>query len=70
MIIFAASNGYLEDVHIDHIKAFEKELYSFMDTHFPEIGKEIKESGKLVKETEEKLKSAIVEFKVEFSNGP
>jgi F-type H+-transporting ATPase subunit alpha len=70
MIIFAASNGYLEDVHIDHIKAFEKELYSFMDTHFPEIGKEIKESGKLEKATEDKLKGAIAEFKVEFNNGP
>ena len=70
MIIFAASNGYLEDVHIDHIKAFEKELYSFMDTHFPEIGKEIKESGKLEKANEDKLKGAIAEFKVEFNNGP
>jgi F-type H+-transporting ATPase subunit alpha len=63
MIIYAATNRYLADVPVEEIKDFEKELYDFMDTQHPEIGKEIKTSGKLEAETEEKLKAAILKFK-------
>ncbi len=63
MIIFAATNRYLADVPVEEIKHFEKELYDFMDTHHPEIGKEIKSTGKLEDATGEKLKAAIEEFK-------
>jgi F-type H+-transporting ATPase subunit alpha len=63
MIIYAATNRYLADVPIEEIKQFEKDMYDYMDTHHPEIGKEIKSTGKLEAENEEKLKAAIVEFK-------
>ena len=63
MIIYAATNRYLADVPVDEIKGFEIEFYDFMDTHYPEVGKEIKTSGKLEADTEEKLKAAIVKFK-------
>lgn len=63
MIIYAATNHYLADVPVEQIKKFEKDLYDFMDTHHPEIGKEIKTTGKLEAEYEEKLKAAITEFK-------
>ncbi|HVI39939.1 MAG TPA: F0F1 ATP synthase subunit alpha, partial [Anaerovoracaceae bacterium] len=63
MIIYAATNRHLVDVPVDEIKEFEKKLYDFMDTHHPEIGKEIKTTGKLETENEEKLKAAIQEFK-------
>ena len=45
MIIYAASNGYLEDVPVDMIRPLEKQFYEFMDTHYPEIGREIKTTG-------------------------
>ncbi len=63
MIIYAATNGYLSDVEVEEIKDFEKELYDFMDTQYPEVGKAIKATGKLDPETEEKLKAAISKFK-------
>ena len=63
MIIFAATNRYLSDVPVEEIKKFEKDMYVFMDTHHPEIGKEIKATGKLEADAEEKLKAAIEEFK-------
>jgi F-type H+-transporting ATPase subunit alpha len=34
-----------------------------MDTQYPEVGKEIKTTGKLEAETEEKLKAALEKFK-------
>lgn len=63
MIIFAASNNFLEDIAVESIIDFEKKFYEYMDIHFPEVGKEIKTSGKLEEATEAKLRSAIEEFK-------
>lgn len=63
MIIFAATNHYLADIPVEEIKAFERDFYDFVDTHHPEIGKEIKSTGKLEGDTEEKLKAAIEAFK-------
>ncbi|GAB1475893.1 F0F1 ATP synthase subunit alpha [Bacillota bacterium] len=63
MIIFAASNNYLENIAVETIGDFEKKFYEFMDTHFPEVGREIKSSGKLEEATEGKLRAAIEEFK-------
>lgn len=63
MIIYAATHRFLADIPVEEIKTFEKELYDFIDTHYPEIGKEIKSTGKLEAELEEKLIAAITEFK-------
>jgi F-type H+-transporting ATPase subunit alpha len=68
MIIFAASNNYLEDIPVGAIRKFEKELYEFMDIHYPEIGKEIKATGKLNEALEKSLSKAIESFKEEFNN--
>ena len=37
IIIYAAVNDYLKDIPPAKIKEFEKELYTFMDAHHPEI---------------------------------
>jgi F-type H+-transporting ATPase subunit alpha len=63
MIIYAAINGHLADVLLNKIGEFEKELYKFMDTQYPNIGKTIKATGQLEDETEAALKDAIIEFK-------
>lgn len=66
MIIYAASNNYLEEVPIKDIKRFEKEFYQFMDSNYPTVGKSIKSAGKLESDVEEELKEAIVGFKKDF----
>lgn len=63
MIIFAAINQFLADVEVPAIKEFEAGLYDFMDTHHPEIGKEIKSTGVISDELDSKLRSAIKEYK-------
>ncbi len=63
MIIYAAVNGYLKDVPVESIQAFEEALYEHMDTHHPQIGKELVEKGELSKENESALISALEEFK-------
>lgn len=66
MIIYAAINHYLTDIGTGNVKVFEKEFYDFMDTHYSEVGKAIKESGQLDKDVEEKLVEGLEVFKKSF----
>jgi F-type H+-transporting ATPase subunit alpha len=64
--IFAAVNGFLEEVPVDDVKRFEKEFLDYINTTNPEIPKKIKETGKLDDELTEQLKKVISEFKRAF----
>jgi len=67
MIIYAASNDYLTDIDVSRIKTFEKELYNYMDTYYPEVGKSITETGVLGEEAEKMLQKGINECKEKFN---
>jgi F-type H+-transporting ATPase subunit alpha len=60
---FAASNGFLDDVPVDKIRSFETNLYECMDSNHPESGEEIKDKMILSGELEEKMRTALREFK-------
>lgn len=59
MIIYAAINNYLADLEITQVKPFEKELFDFMDTQYPEVAKSIRTTGKLEEEAEKQLQEGI-----------
>jgi len=63
MILFAAVNGFLDDVAVEKVRAFELGLYEFMDSNHPEIGAEVLEKMILSGELEEKMRAAIREYK-------
>jgi F-type H+-transporting ATPase subunit alpha len=63
MILYAAINGYLDDVPVDKVTAFEANFYRFMEANHPEIGQSIAGKKEITTEAEEKLKAAILEFK-------
>lgn len=67
MIIYAVTNGYLDDIPVEDITKFEREFIKFMQDTHPEVGEAIVESGKLEENTEENLKAAIKEFKDTFA---
>jgi len=66
ILIYATINGYLANIRTVDVKDFEKGLYSFMDTQYPEVGKAIKAAGQIEKDTEEKLKEALEIYKKDF----
>ena len=66
IIIYAATRKYLLDVAVDRIADFESELFTFIDTKYPEIPAGIKETKQLSEQQEELLKKAITEFKAQF----
>jgi F-type H+-transporting ATPase subunit alpha len=61
-ILYAAINGYLDDVPLDKITTFEANFHRFMEANHPEIGGSIANEKEITPETEEKLKAAIAEF--------
>jgi F-type H+-transporting ATPase subunit alpha len=62
-IIYAAVNGYLNDVEAPKVRAFESAFHRYMESNHPEIVKEIEEKKIIDPATEEKLKAAIQQFK-------
>ena len=66
IIIYAATRKYLLDVAVEDVQRFEKELFEYIDTKYPELPQSIKEKKQLDEETEGLLVKAIEEFKKEF----
>jgi len=63
IILYAVTNGYLDDVPVDGVIAWEGNFHRFMQTNHPELEQKINDDKEIKTETEEALKSAIVEFK-------
>jgi len=63
MILYAVTNGYLDDVPVDKVTAWEVNFHRFMQTSHPELEQRIDEDKETKPETEEALKAAIMEFK-------
>ena len=63
MILFAVNNGYLDDVPVEKVSTCEQDLYRFMDTNHPDIGKAIVADKEIKSETEAALNKALSEFK-------
>lgn len=66
IIIYAATNKYLLDVPTEDITRFEKELFEFLDTKYPQVASGIAQEKVISDSVEEDLKKAIVEFKTAF----
>ena len=63
MIIYAATKKYLIDIPVADILAFEKALFEYVDTKYPEIPEAIRTEKVMSEEIEAKLIQAIEECK-------
>jgi F-type H+-transporting ATPase subunit alpha len=66
MVIFAVTNGFLDDVQVPDVKRFETEFLQFMESRHAEIGKEIGSTGALSDDLGQALEAAIKEFRSVF----
>jgi F-type H+-transporting ATPase subunit alpha len=63
MILFAGTFGYLDEVPVESVAEYEKQMLEFAGTKYPEILKEIKEKGIISDELEGKIKKVLDQFK-------
>jgi F-type H+-transporting ATPase subunit alpha len=62
VVLYAASNGYLDDIEADSVPDWESQFRDFMrDTH-GELLESIRDEQKLSDESEEKLREAVEHF--------
>ena len=61
--LYAAVNGYTDDIPVEQVRLFEEEFHKFMDLNYPDVLADIRDTKDLLRETEEKLKEAIMRFK-------
>ena len=64
--IFTGVNGYLDDVPVARVKAFEKEFLAFLDKSYPDILHDVETKKVIDPALEQKLKSAVEKFKTQF----
>ncbi|MCK5053223.1 MAG: F0F1 ATP synthase subunit alpha [Anaerolineales bacterium] len=62
IILFAATNGYADDVNVDQIGEWEKALLRNIETSHPEILKDIAKAKAITDEIETKLHQAVETF--------
>ena len=67
IIIYAATRKYLLSIPTEDVTRYEKELFAFIDTKYPEIPGSIAETKEITAETEELLKKALAEFGEKFN---
>ncbi len=65
-ILFAGTQGLLDDLPVPDIKAFEAGYYSFLDTAHPDILSDIATKKALDDDLRARLKAAILEYKADF----
>ena len=66
LIIYCGTAGILDDLEVDQCRAFEAELYKFMETSQPGILQEIREKKALDDGLKNKINAAVKEFKQRF----
>ena len=62
MIIFAVTNGFIDDVPVNQVREWERGFHEFMKTKFPQVGDALR-AGKALKDNEADLKRGIEEYK-------
>ncbi len=60
--IFAATRGYIDELKVEEVKPFLRDLYKYITRFNPEIISEINDKKELSKELENKLATAIITF--------
>jgi F-type H+-transporting ATPase subunit alpha len=63
MIIFAVTNGFLDDVPANKLKDWEKSFHEFMKAQYPQVGDGITTKKELTKDLEADLRRGIEAFK-------
>lgn len=67
VIIFAGAKGYLDEIEVSEVVAYEASLYLFIEDKYPQIFEKIRDKKALDSEIEKELSSALEDFKTYFS---
>ena len=67
-MIYAGTRGYLDNVEVKEVQRWKAEMSRFMDTTYPEVGRNILETGGWNDKIEGAVKQGIIDFNNTWSN--
>lgn len=62
IVLFAGTNGYADAISLERMREWELDLIRYVNSGYPEIGKDIAERKQITKENEQRLRQAIEAF--------
>ncbi len=62
LLLFAGTNGYLDLIRVERMRAWKEAFLRFIETSYPEISRSILEKRLIVPETETQLREALSAF--------
>jgi F-type H+-transporting ATPase subunit alpha len=65
-VVFAGTNGYLDDLAVEDCLAFEAALYGFMDDSYPSVGRTLVQKKQLDDQLRAEIRKMLDEFKAKF----
>jgi len=63
MIIYAVTNGFLDDVPTPNVRAWERGFLEYMAASFPQVGDGLRQAKDMSKELEADLRRGIEAYK-------
>ena len=63
MIIYAVTNGFIDDVPTANVREWERNFHQFMAAKYPQVGEAIRTSKAISKETEADLRRGLEAYK-------
>ena len=67
-MIYAGTRGLLDNVDVRQVQRWKAEMTRFMDTTYPEVGRNIVETGGWNDQIEESVKQGIIAFNNTWTN--
>src|SRR5216110_1402995 len=67
IIIYAATNGYLDPIPVEQVRAYENDLYKYVESRYPQLFGAIAERKQLDNELKSALDRASKEFASDFA---
>jgi F-type H+-transporting ATPase subunit alpha len=68
--IYAATNGYMDEIPVADVNRYEREVLAFVDERYPDVASAVVNEKAIKPEIEERLKAALVEFNASFVPTP
>jgi F-type H+-transporting ATPase subunit alpha len=66
LIIFAGTNGYLDDLEMEDCQPFEQGLYEFMDNAYPSVGSQLTQKKQIDETLRAEIRKMLDEYKAKF----
>ncbi|MGO8732913.1 MAG: F0F1 ATP synthase subunit alpha [Terriglobia bacterium] len=66
LIIFAGTNGYLDDLEVEACQPFEQGLYEFMASSYPSVGSQLIQKKQIDEPLRAEIRKMLDEYKAKF----